>query len=63
MLFIHGEGDRLVPAWMLDEVYNAAKCEKVRLLIPDADHGKASVVAPELYWNTIKAFLAKYVSK
>ena len=58
MLFIHGEGDRLVPAWMLDEVYNAAKCEKVRLLIPDADHGKASVVAPELYLEYDQGFFS-----
>lgn len=61
MLFIHGASDRLVPSWMLEEVYAAAQCEKECLLIDNADHGKASVVAPELYWTTVRHFLEKYI--
>ena len=61
ILFIHGDSDRLVPVWMMEEMYRAAQCEKERLVIEGADHGKASVVAPQLYWQTVENFLAKYV--
>ncbi|NLO85318.1 MAG: alpha/beta hydrolase [Clostridiales bacterium] len=61
MLFIHGGEDTFVPTWMLDVVYDAANCEKEKLLIQGAGHGAASSADPELYWSTIDNFLAKYV--
>ena len=41
MLFIHGDADTFVPFEMLDEVYNAAKVEKEKLIVPGAGHGEA----------------------
>ncbi|MBW6409405.1 alpha/beta hydrolase [Clostridium weizhouense] len=62
ILFIHGEEDKFVPFFMLDKVYNAAKCEKEILIVKEAGHCKAHKVNPELYWNTIKKFINKYIN-
>ena len=59
-LFIHGSGDLFVPAHMLDTIYNAAACPKARLLIPGAGHTAAAPTDPELYWETVDSFLARY---
>lgn len=60
ILMIHGLDDKFVPPEMLNDMYNAAKCEKQKLLIPGAQHGESEAVAPELYRKTIKAFLGKH---
>ena len=60
-LFIHGSADDFVPFKMLDEVYNAASCEKEKLVIEGAGHGLSSSVNPELYWKTVDAFIGKYI--
>lgn len=62
ILFIHGEEDKFVPYFMLDKVYNAAKCEKEILIVKEAGHCKAHKVNPDLYWNTIKKFIDKYIN-
>ena len=63
MLFIHGEDDTFVPYWMLDVVYEAcASPEKERLSVPNAAHGEAASVDPDLYWSTVESFLAKYMN-
>jgi uncharacterized protein len=61
MLFIHGDADTFVPFEMLDEVYEAAKVEKEKLIIPEANHGDAEKVDPETYWNTIWSFVDQYI--
>lgn len=61
-LFIHGDGDTFVPYWMLDVVYEAAACEKEKLVIPGAAHAEASSVDPALYWRTVEAFLARHIA-
>ncbi|WP_294550865.1 alpha/beta hydrolase [uncultured Pseudoflavonifractor sp.] len=61
-LFIHGDADTFVPFWMLDVVYNAAACEKEKLVIPGAAHAEASSVDPELYWGTVERFVAQYIA-
>ena len=60
MLFIHGDEDTFVPYYMLDEVYEAANCEKEKLVIEGAKHGEAASVDPELYWNTVFGFIDKH---
>ncbi len=62
-LFIHGTEDSFVPYSMLDENYNAAACEKQKLSIEGAGHGVSAEVDPKLYWDTVDAFLAKYVDE
>lgn len=61
MLFIHGDKDDFVPYHMMDELYNAANCEKEKLTIIGAGHAKSSKVNPELYWTTISKFINKYL--
>ena len=59
-LFIHGDLDSFVPFEMLDIVYQAASCEKEKLVIKGAAHAEASSVNPNLYWETIDEFIEKY---
>lgn len=60
-LFIHGAEDAFVPFWMLDVVYDAATCEKEKLVVPGAEHAESAAVNPALYWGTVDAFLAKHI--
>lgn len=62
-LFFHGDDDHMIPCWMTEKLYAAATCEKQKVIVSGADHGKSAVVAPELYWQTVDAFLAKHISK
>ena len=62
ILFIHGDKDDFVPYRMMDELYNAANCEKEKLTIHGAGHAKSSKVDPDLYWSTIEYFINKYIS-
>lgn len=61
MLFIHGNADTCVPFEMLDQVYNAAKVEKEKLIVPGAGHGEAEKVDSNKYWNTVWKFVEKYI--
>ena len=61
-LFIHGSADTFVPFWMLDEVYDAAACEKEKLVVPGAAHAESAETDPALYWDTVDAFVAGYMS-
>ena len=61
-LFIHGEEDTFVPFWMLEELYQAASCEKEKLVVPGAAHAESAAVAPELYWPAVDAFLARHMA-
>lgn len=60
-LFIHGDLDTFVPFEMLDKVYQAASCEKEKLVIKGAAHAEASGVNPNLYWKTVDEFIEKYI--
>jgi len=60
-LFIHGDADDFVPFSMLEHVYDAAACEKEKLVVPGAGHAMSSSVNPALYWSTVDAFLEKYI--
>lgn len=60
-LFIHGVCDEVVPPAMMGKLYEAARCPKRFLWVPDADHAEALPVAPELYWGTVHEFLNKYM--
>lgn len=62
-LFIHGEEDAFVPFSMLDELYEAASCEKERLAVPQAAHAESEEVDPALYWGTVDAFVGRNVGQ
>lgn len=57
ILFIHGDADTFVPTKMVYKLYEAANTEKELLIIPNAGHGAASTVDPELYWYTVINFI------
>ena len=61
MLFIHGDQDAFVPFSMLEEVYQAATCEKEKLVVQGAGHGAAALVDPEGYWFAVQSFLKKHL--
>ncbi len=63
VLFIHGEKDELVPSSMALRLYGAARCEKQLLIVPEAGHAEAAEKAPELYWDTIRTFIEKYIGR
>ncbi|MFV0556228.1 MAG: alpha/beta hydrolase [Lactovum sp.] len=62
ILLIHGDKDDYVPTAMLTENYNAVKkgTAKEKLLVKGAEHAKSFETNPELYRQTISAFLKKY---
>ena len=59
MLFIHGDADEFVPFSMLDECYEAcASAVKEKLVVEGAGHGLSASTDPELYWETVDAFVS-----
>ena len=59
MLFIHGDADEFVPFSMLDECYEAcASAVKEKLVVEGAGHGLSASIDPELYWETVDAFVS-----
>ena len=60
-LFIHGSKDDFVPFYMLDKLFDACKSEKQKLVIEGGLHATSVVKNPELYWSTVKEFIAKYI--
>ena len=57
VLIIHGEEDDMVPVSMAYELYEAVPTEKELLIIPGAGHAQAVDKDPELYYETVFAFL------
>ncbi len=62
MLFIHGDQDAFVPFSMLDPLYEAcSSAEKEKLVMPGAVHATSYQTDAKLYWNTVDAFLQRYL--
>lgn len=61
-LFIHGTRDELVPPAMMGKLFQAAKCPKSFLWVPNAGHAVALGTDPDLYWSTVDTFLEGYFS-
>lgn len=61
ILYIHGDKDDFVPYKMMDELYSATSSEKEKLTVENAAHAKSATTNPDLYWSTIKQFLAKHI--
>ena len=55
MLFVQGEKDPLVPAYMAKDLYKACASEKKNLLmVPKAAHGESIAFAPDEYHKMIR---------
>lgn len=61
ILFIHGNQDNFVPFSMLDQLYNAARCPKEKLVIKGAGHANSCSVDAQLYYQTIFQFIEKHL--
>lgn len=57
ILFIHGDKDDFVPEYMCEKLYQAANCEKEKLIIQGAGHTEGKYKEPEQYYDTIFKFL------
>lgn len=60
ILFIHGDEDDFVPAWMGRRNFEACASDKRLLIIPGAGHAESYHVDPALYEATVKDFLEKH---
>ena len=55
MLFVQGEKDPMVPAWMAQTLYDACgSAEKRILVVPEAGHGESIAFAPDEYHALIR---------
>ncbi len=57
VLLLHGALDELVPAWMSEKLYAAAREPKRLCVLERAAHGDLSIVDPDRYFGAIAAFL------
>lgn len=62
ILFIHGDKDKFVPFYMLDELYDACSAPKDKLIINNAGHAKCEKVNSDLYWEKVIAFISEYMN-
>ena len=60
-LFIHGVKDELIPGFMMGKLYQAARCPKSFLWMPEAGHARSVGTNPELYWAAVSTFLEAYI--
>jgi esterase/lipase len=60
ILFIHGSQDNFVPFSMLDELYQAANCQKEKLVVEGAGHANSCSVGEDIYYQTIYRFIENY---
>ena len=49
MLFVQGGQDKMVPAYMVKELYNACPTEKELLVVEEAGHGESIAFEPDQY--------------
>lgn len=61
MLFIHGDKDTFVPFAMLDKLYDAANCEKKKVIVHGAGHAESVNMAGNYYWKCVFSFLKDYI--
>ncbi|MDE5936845.1 MAG: alpha/beta hydrolase, partial [Ruminococcus sp.] len=61
VLFIHGEADNFVPTRMVYENYEACTAPKELLVVENAGHGASAYENTELYENTEKSFIEKWI--
>ena len=60
-LYVHGEADPYVPAWMGRALYDATRAERDCLFIEGAGHGYSYAVGKEAYEAKLEAFYGKYM--
>lgn len=61
MLFIHGDADTFVPAWMVHPLYEAKSDPKELWIVPGVKHALSYHDYPEEYTRRVKEFVGKYI--
>jgi uncharacterized protein len=61
ILFIHGDKDTFVPFSMMDELYEACRSPKERLIVHEAGHGTSYNKDKTGYVNRVTEFVTKYM--
>ena len=62
ILFIHGTEDKLVPYYMMQELYDACHAPiKEMFTVEGAGHADAKNINPTVYFNRIFSFLNQYI--
>lgn len=61
MLFIHGDSDTYVPSEMINHCFNVHNSYKEQVVVTDSVHAMNNFTDPDLYWNSIKTFVNKYI--
>lgn len=60
MLFVHGDTDELIPAWMMQACFDAKAGEKEAWPVPGARHADSFRADPERYRAHLTAFLKNH---
>lgn len=61
ILFIHGDADKFVPFFMMEEMYQACSSPKGKLVVGGAGHGLAYDTDKDVYIAKVSNFIAQYV--
>lgn len=61
ILFIHGDADRFVPFYMMEELYQACSAPKEKLIVHGAGHGLAYDTDKTGYIARVSGFVQRYV--
>jgi fermentation-respiration switch protein FrsA (DUF1100 family) len=59
VLFIHGTHDEVIPYSLGVKLYNACPGRKEFVTVNGGGHNNLEFVDPELYWSSVKRFLAR----
>ena len=63
ILFIHGTDDKLVPYYMMQELYDLCHAPiKEQFSVEGAGHADAKAIDPDQYFNRIFSFLDQYIN-
>lgn len=61
ILFIHGDADKFVPFFMMEELYQACSAPKEKLVVHGAGHGLAYDTDKTGYIAKVSSFVGRYV--
>lgn len=62
IIFIHGSIDNFVPCYMSEKLYKVCNTRKELVIIPEAGHGLAYLVEPEMYLTALENFFKQEVT-
>jgi fermentation-respiration switch protein FrsA (DUF1100 family) len=63
ILFIHGDADKFVPFAMMNELYNACRSPKEKLVVHGAGHGLAYDTDKTEYVRKVDQFVGRYIEQ